>query len=211
MGSYVDVAILTKSTKNGGYCVAGIDVNTGRWIRLVSSDEVSCGALFDADMECEDGVHCEPFDVVRVPILRKHPHMYQPENILIDENEYWEKLRVISVPDLLNLHPPEIHTQLLGNIYPYITAERIGTVGHSLILVEVSNLVITHPTERSTKAAFYYGFTQYENISVTDPDFYRVLDNTRIPRAVLVMSLPDTPYQERKYYKFIAKIIPLSI
>ena len=32
------ICILTKSYKHGGYCVAGIDINTKEWIRLVNSD-----------------------------------------------------------------------------------------------------------------------------------------------------------------------------
>ena len=206
----VDVAILTKSIKNRGYCVAGIDINTGQWIRLVSNDTNSCGALFPPGLEYKDGTYCEPFDIARIPILGKHPNVYQPENVLIDEEIYWKKLGVISVPDLIRLHPPEEHNNLLGNVYPYITAERIGDVGISLILVEVSNLIITHPTDRSTKAEFCYGCTRYVNMSVTDPEFYHIPSNTRISQALLVMSLPDSPYNERKYYKFIAKIIKIK-
>lgn len=40
------IIILTKSKKHSGYCVAGIDYETGEWIRLVSSDLETEGALF---------------------------------------------------------------------------------------------------------------------------------------------------------------------
>lgn len=209
MENEIEVVILTKSAKNGGYCVAGIDVKNSRWVRLVSSDTGSHGALFDQDMRYMSGRSCKLLDVVRVPVLRKNPTEYQPENVLINEDKYWEKVGTLLIDDLLELHPPETHNCLLGNIYPYITEEKIDTVGHSLILVKVRDLIITHPTERSTKAKFGYRFTTYENMSVTDPDFYNTPDQTRIGQAILVMSLPDEPYQERKYYKFIAKIFPL--
>lgn len=39
------VILLTKSLKNGGYCVAGIDYYTGQWIRLVSGNQETKGAL----------------------------------------------------------------------------------------------------------------------------------------------------------------------
>lgn len=208
MENFVDIAIMGKSPKNGGYCVAGIDIHTNRWIRLVSSDERSYGALFNVHMQYEDHSYCVPLDVVRVPFLRPCPHIYQPENILIDENKYWKKLGTISMYNLLRFHPPETHRYLLGNLYPYITAERVGSVGHSLILVEVNNLVMTHPRERSTKATFFYQSTRYENISVTDPEYYSTPNNLRIERAILIMSLPNSPYNDR-YYKFIAKIYPL--
>jgi hypothetical protein len=209
MNKNIEVVILTKSIKNGGYCVAGIDINTSKWVRLVSSDRDSHGALFEQDIQYRNGMNCEPLDVARVPILRKMPTAYQPENVLIDETQYWEKVRKVSIGDVLELHPSETHNYLLGNIYPYITKERIDTVGHSLILVKVGHLVITHPRPQSTKAKFKYRFTTYDNISITDPDFYNTPDQTNIGKAILVMSLPIVPYQERKYYKFIAKIFPL--
>jgi len=209
MSKEIDVVILTKSSKNGGYCVAGIDVNSSKWVRLVSSDTRSHGALFDRDMQYRNNTFFNLLDVVRVPVLRKVPSEHQPENILIDEEEYWEKIGELSISDVLELHPPETHRFLLGNEYPYITEERVDTVGHSLILVKVSDLIITHPRERTTKASFRYRFTTYENMSVTDRDFYNTPDQTELGDAVLIMSLPDTPYPERKYFKFIAKLFPL--
>ena len=105
------------------------------------------------------------------------------------------------------LHPAENHLTLLGNKYPYITIEKIATVGRSLILVEVHNLVITHPDESRTRASFMYGSTPYSRMPVTDLD-YRHSDAS-IDTAVIVMSLPDVPYYERRFYKFVSKVFPL--
>ena len=210
----IEAVILTKSVKNGGYCVAGINVQTNQWVRFVSNDIASHGALFDKDMQYEDESYCKILDVVRIPILNNFPSEHQPENVLIDDKVYWEKTREISVPKLLEMHPPEQHDLLLGNENFYITESEIDTVGHSLILVEVKNLVITHPREHSTKATFKYRFNKYKNMSITDPDFYDTPDQTNICKAILVMSLPDAPYimpnLEPRYYKFIAKIFPLQ-
>lgn len=208
MSKTIEAVILTKSAKNGGYCVAGIDVQTSEWVRFVSNDDTSHGALFNQDMQYEDGSYCEILDVVRIPILDNVPSEHQPENVLIDDEKYWEKTRALSIPELLEIHPPEQHFLLLGNQYAYITEERIGIVGHSLILIRVNNLVITHPYEHTTKATFDYNFDTYEKMSITDPAFYNTPDQTNIGEAILVISLPDAPYQERRYYKFIAKIFP---
>ena len=40
-----EVAILTRSSKFKRYCVAGIDINTGEWVRFVSDNEQAHGAL----------------------------------------------------------------------------------------------------------------------------------------------------------------------
>ena len=209
MSNSIDVVILTKSSKNSGYCVAGIDVNSRKWVRLVSSDEKSHGALFHLNMQYQNQTYCQILDVVRVPVIRNHPIERQPENILIDEKKNWEKIKEISIDDVFKMHPPETHSFLLGNQYSYITEERVDTVDRSLILVEVSDLIVTHPIEDTTKASFQYRSTKYKNMSVTDPDFYSTPDRTIIERAALIMSLPDTPYNERYYYKFIAKLFSL--
>jgi len=203
------VAILTMSSKNGGYCVAGVDVKNGNWIRLVSDNVNTHGALSKNDIAYQNGRYCKPLDVVQVPIIRATPLEYQPENVLIDTEKYWKKMDTISLEDILEIHPPEHHTVLLGNQYSYITEAGIGKVGHSLILVEVTNLTITHPNERSTKATFTYCNTQYNDISVTDPDYYFVQNQWHIDNAILVMSLPESPYNGNWYYKFVAKIFPV--
>ena len=78
------MVVLTKSAKNGGHCVAGIDVDTGNWVRLVSNDLNTHGALSDQDMQYQDRSYCTPLDIVSVPIIKACPSQYQPENILID-------------------------------------------------------------------------------------------------------------------------------
>lgn len=82
------VAILTMSSKNGGYCVAGVDVKNGDWIRLVSDNVYTHGALSSDDIKYKSGGYCKPLDVVQVPIIRYTPLEYQPENVLIDRKEY---------------------------------------------------------------------------------------------------------------------------
>ena len=203
------VAILTMSSKTGGYCVAGGEVKNGDWIRLVSDNVYTHGALSSDDIKYKSGGYCKPLDVVQVPIIRYTPLEYQPENVLIDRKEYWKKVDTVLLEDILEIHPPEYHTVLLGNQYSYITEAGIGKVGHSLILVKVEDLIILHPNERSTKATFTYNDTQYNDISVTDPDYYYVQNQWHTDNAILVMSLPESPYNGNYYYKFVAKIFPI--
>mgnify|MGYP007105586249 CR=1 FL=1 len=40
-----EAVILTRSSKIGGYCVAGVDIHTGEWVRFVSDDAKTHGAL----------------------------------------------------------------------------------------------------------------------------------------------------------------------
>jgi len=46
-------------------------------------------------------------------------------------------------------------------------------------------------------------------MSVTGPDYYNIPDGTKINEAALVISLPDNPHPEDRYYKFVAQIYEL--
>ena len=211
MRENIKIIILTKSSKHHGYCVAGVDAKTGKWIRLVSSDINTHGALSACHLKYKDGTYCRPLDIVSVPIIKRCPTVLQPENILIDEKAQWTKIGRASLGELINTHMLESHVYLLGNAYPYITSAKIGTVGHSLELVYVKNMIIYHPQEQRTKACFdsLNGIT-YKDMSVTDRDFYDMPNNTMIGDALIVVSLPDTPIMENRYYKFVAKIFPIN-
>ena len=61
------------------------------------------------------------------------------------------------------------------------------------------------------KATFIYNGIQYSNMSVTDPDFFNITVEEPFctDNAVVVMSIPDAPYEvngENRYYKFVAKV-----
>ena len=154
MRENIRIIILTKSSKHHGYCVAGVDAKTGEWIRLVSSDVNTHGALSACHLKYKDGTYCKPLDIVSVPIIKRCPTAFQPENILIDEKTQWAKLGRVSLRELINTHTPEFNKYLLGNAYSYITSAKIGSVGHSLELVCVKNMIIYHPKEQRTKACF---------------------------------------------------------
>lgn len=208
MTDSVTMVVLTKSSKYGGYCVAGLDVSTGQWVRLVSTDAKKNGALAAWDVQYEDNRFCEPLDVVKVPVLNCQPEPFQPENVLIDTSQRWHFLKKTNLQRLTLWHPLEDYRFLFGNTASALTENEISSLGHSLLMVRVSGLTLTHPDNRSTKADFVFNLVSYHNISVTDPNFYTAPDGARIDDAVIVMSLPSIPFRGL-YYKFIAKIFRL--
>lgn len=205
-----EVVILTRSSKFGRYCVAGVDLITGDWVRLVSNDAPTHGALSICDITYADGSICNPLDVVLVDVVCATPLSHQPENYLIDSSKCWKKIGEYTFSDVLTVHPAEVWPDLFGNQGSFVDAKEIDDIGFSLTLVEVSSLTIYKMINRNnqpkTKASFIYNGKQYNNMSVTDPDYYSVQDGMRFAHAYLVISLPDTPIPENRYYKFVAKI-----
>lgn len=209
-----DIVILTKSSKNHGYCVAGIDVNTGKWIRLISNDQDSHGALFYKDIIYSDGRECNIFDVVRVDVCKYRELLPQTENFLINKNNKFQKLGNMDINQVLKIHSEEKHSFIFGNLREYLIDCEIEKlkIDHSLMIIKVENLLIEqiisdyNGIQRTkTKATFFYNSSLYEKFSVTDPYFYEVKDGFATDEAILVISLPDMPWCGR-YYKFIAKI-----
>lgn len=207
-----EVAILTKSSKYKGYCVAGIDINTGEWVRFVSDNEQTHGALSAYDISYADRHICKPLDVVSVEVVGAAPLPHQPENYLIDSREYWTKTGECTLSDVLTVHPAEVRPYLYGNLGSFVDGEEIDDIGYSLTLVKVSSLTISQTTNTygkpKTKASFVYNGKWYNNLSVTDPNYYSVPNGTRFVQAYLVISLPDTPFPENCYFKFVAQIYP---
>lgn len=199
---------MTESSKFSGKCVAGIDVKSGKWVRLVSDDEETHGAIANSDLYYQDGGKCQVLDIVDVPIIEECGDDIQPENVLLDTSKYIRYVGMASLEDVLEIHPAEIRNDILGNKYSYISEQRVDSVGYSLALVEVQDLEIVqveNPNGRpKTKVNFTYQGYSYTQMSVTDPRFYSVTSGTVYDSAVLVISI-GTPYNE-KYYKFVSGI-----
>lgn len=200
--------VLTKSSKFSGYCVAGIDCKSGNWIRLVTEDLQSHGAVEAENLTYKNGRECQNLDIIKVPIINAVNDVLQPENVLIDTSKCMRFVEKATIEDALKIHPAETRENILGNKYPYITEERVRQLGYSLTLVKVNNLLIKqvanpdgHP---KTKVDFTYQFERYENISVTDYRFYSTANGTLYNEAYLVVSI-GTPYKNR-YYKFVSAI-----
>ncbi|OPZ95086.1 MAG: hypothetical protein BWY74_00052 [Firmicutes bacterium ADurb.Bin419] len=207
----INVVILTKSSKYKKYCVAGIDIDTGKWVRLVSSDSESHGALSYQNIRYADGTAVNVLDKVKVNILDFKPSATQPENVLIDESKHFIKKGTSTIHEVLEIHPPEEHKTILGNDSYYVSPSDIGIVKHSLVLIKVNNVSFNwwqnSYGKDKLKMNFFYNGKYYSNISVTDPDYYQVQDNLTIQSAILVISLPDDDWSsENGYYKFVAKI-----
>ena len=207
----IQVVILTKSAKFGKFCVAGIDVHTGKWVRLTSSDANCHGAIDEKYLRCPDNTICNVLDVVNVAISSYCPQNVQPENYLIDERFRFRKIGKMTINDVITIHPCENYEYIFGNEYCKVKEQNINGMGHSLTLVEVSDLILTKHVNNSdqpkTKASFIYNNKQYNDFSVTDQNFFCINGIVKHKHTYLVVSLPDSSFGDNHYYyKFIAKI-----
>jgi hypothetical protein len=169
---FIEMVILTKSSKYKNYCVAGINLKDGSWIRLCSEEPSIAGALSIQNLKASDNTYCDVFDVIEVCIKRKDSSIIQSENFTIDESKPFKKLYKISLKDIIKKHPLEQHKYIFGNQSYKLSYDEAIEQNRSLLMIEVNNLTIDRIKKDNgrikSKASFFYNGKNYENISITD-------------------------------------------
>lgn len=201
------ICILTKSIKDHDYCVAGIDITTGKWIRLVTSKD---GGAFPKEML--DDKNFKELNVLEVEVKEHVPYHVQIENWLIDANSEIKKIGNLSKLQVFNLHPIEKPKMIFGTMRNELEKAEIKKLNHSLEIINVKELQLDTSLKGDGKHHYkvkfqYNGYTY--NLSLTDPKYRNEdFDQIRIPSATIIVSIPAVPYGENDlYYKFVAKIL----
>lgn len=199
------IFIMAKSAKEHNYCIAGKDLMTNRWIRLVSDEEG--GAISDSQSKVTfSGAQCghpwpvKVFSVVEVELTASAPLIGQPENWIIGGG-VWQlrnyKKKDISLEALID-NPKD----LWGVGYKIPESEAYN-VDASLYFVRVDELRVYKNESRKQKAEFVYNGIMYRNFAVTDKEYFGV-ENQYIGEAYLVVSLGQSYNNSR--YKIVGKI-----
>ena len=204
-----EILLLTKSTMKGGFCIAGIDTHSHKWIRLVQNAEGDPLNGPSSKYQNAEG-QCEALDIVSVDIAERVPCGIQSENCRV-KSDTMHKVRSCSVSEVLRLCEPENHEYIFCNTSFRLTDSEVREYGldYSLMFVQVQNLTINYSKK---KADFLYNGRSYKDFAVTDPKFTAkdgfLGGSVNFGAAYLVVSMPKQPYRTKNYYyKFVAKIL----
>lgn len=201
------VCILTKSLKDHDYCVAGIDITTGKWMRLVTSKD---GGAFPKEML--DDMHFKELNVLEVEVKEHIPYHVQTENWIIDEKVEFKKIGTLTKQQVFNLHPIESPDMIFDSQKNELERSDIKKLDHSLEMINAKELQLDTSMKgdgrHHYKVKFQYNGHEY-NLSLTDLKYRNEdFDQIRIPSATIIVSIPAIPYGENDlYYKFVAKIL----
>lgn len=206
----MDVIILSKSSKHHKYCVAGINLKTGDFVRLNSEDEMTHGALGNDDMICDDKSSCEVLDIVHIRIKEKKPLPTQPENVIVDQSYQWKKLGKCSVGELVKYLSYKSQSKVFGSNIYCLSEVQAFECNRSLELVRAKNIVLYFQQnafgQKKSRVDFYINGLWHKAYYMTDPSYYTAKDRTVINDAILLISIPDG----EPYFKFISKIFPIT-
>ena len=209
------IIILTKSIKHTGYCVAGIDCDTGEWIRLVSSDMETEGAVPKYFLYYSDGSMLDIYDIIECELKQPCPTNVQPENWLYDENVSWKKIGKSSLEHVLGIHGYDRPEYVFYDSQVSLPENWKFKGGGSICILNIEKACIwvkTFDGKQTVSLNFTYNgyFYKYMRISQTDiKDYYSNKSDGEYPiyANAIVFSLTDRYYYNGKYYKVVAQIL----
>ena len=226
------IICLAKSRKIGGYCIAGKELKSGKWIRPVSirsTEEIS-------SRECmyDTGKEVEVLDIVDIPIKGHKPENFQPENFLINCSYQWKYVRKFETSKLSTICDTPQDLWLIKSCYncssyygknDRIPQEYCEQISQSLyfitpeslkILVRIEGEEFNNPRKK-IRAVFIYNNCQYI-ISVTDITIEKYflskdigiysIENSK-NRVYICLSI--APFEDGFCYKFVASVIPYEV
>ena len=218
----IEIICLANSRKLSGRCIAGKENKPPfRWIRPVSNRESK--EISEKEQLCRNGEKATVLDIIRIPIIRHQPSLFQTENHLITADKYWERTGSINKDKLKVLcDNPHILWRPTENTYwginDRIAESKVSDISGSLYLIHVNHIRILVKNEgiqfgkskRKVRAEFLYGNIFYR-LPVTDPEiealYFRKCDGIyQINQKCYIcvsIGLPHKGY----CYLFIASII----
>jgi hypothetical protein len=187
-----DILILANSTKNGGFCVAGKDIVSNKWIRLVGDKdgaELTLSQIIYNDVTGKrQMIRYEPFNkFIRLNIGDPVPLLYQPENILIS-SEPWQEIQVTQ--HNITYDTPIDLWGAGDRIKAYDIEQGLLNILQSLYLIQVSNLQFYVNDYNSHRACFKYGDNVYDLGATMNPAiFCDLVNGMRAHNNILTVSL----------------------
>ncbi len=204
------ILILTMASKRKKYCVAGIDIDTNEFIRLVDNKYPESNGLALHQMMDEHGQFAQILDLVTVSNIVPAPTDIQPENYTICfETKF--KIEVKFSPRLMSKIiqrcPVFPANAILGNKTHRVPLKDKDKITHSLEVLYVNKLRTYVNEEGKFKADFIFHNVAYSKFGVSDPEVFS--GPLSAEWAYIVVSIPDMENKDKNmdaYYKCVAKI-----
>lgn len=219
------IICLANSYKNGGRCVAGIEIvnnQFGPWIRPVSNRPAR--AINIAEHTCADGTPCKPLDILDIDFGQPVPEGYQSENVFITPNVSWVKAGQAAIDWLTPVldagqGPLWPHTESTANgENDKISTANLPQIGTSLSLVQPANATVRvfqnyfrEEGKLDVRVQFSWG-GQDNDLKLTDPVKLAVyqaagVGNYNVVNPTMCISIGEVFAAQNEAYKLVAGLI----
>ena len=212
------LVILAASAKFNNYCVAGVDADTGEWIRPISEKPELEEAVPLDDLKYPDGSRAELLDVVEIKFSdRSANNPIQPENFFYNAKYYWQKVGRVTLREVVDTRGFDLRDEIFYTDKRSILGADVIKLParESLLLLPVENLFIAVEEAEDHKkffADFEYRGKKFYRFSVGDIEVrskfaangagkYFLKEN-----ATVVFSLTNPFRYNSECYKMLAQI-----
>lgn len=208
-----EIIVLAKSSKHSEYCIAGIDTTTGEWVRPVSDNISSEGAVPLEQITYQDGSELQVLDIVSIQFIKPVPTKSQPENYLYDPDHCWVKTGHATIEEVIQKRGYDDVEEIFYNTDKVVSEEEID-YSPSLLLLRVENPKIYIKTFESQKIDlnFKYRNTWYNFFRISDIQIKQQYTDKEDGKyscgisRIVVLSLTGKYEGSGKYYKMVAHI-----
>jgi hypothetical protein len=212
------VLCLAFSRREGGNCFAGIEIDTGSWVRPVR-DELG-GPLYDHEClaKTPNGFRCpQVLDVIELELLSHCPKLGQPENRIMGTTQ-WEVVGRRDIESLRTFVSDD--PELFRGYDRFVSASEVQTRPPtcSLCLISPGSLIWLAEVNRYGRRRILGRFTvcgQSYTLPLTDDAYAVKLADIEISRSrsedlsaplFLTLSLGDVWKEQNRHYKLIAGV-----
>ena len=210
--------ILAESAKYNNFCVAGVDVDTGKWIRPISEKPELEEAVPLDDLKYPDGSRVELLDVVEIKFSdRAVNNPIQPENFFYNEKYFWQKVDRVTLQEFIDKRGYDLRDKIFFSDERSIFGADVEkfSARESLLLLPVENLFISVEDAKDHKkffADFNYRGKRLSRFSVGDIAVRKKFEASGAGKyffkesANVVFSLTNPFHANYNCYKMLAQI-----
>ena len=210
--------ILAASAKYNNFCVAGVDIDTGAWIRPISEKPELEEAVPLEDLKYPDGSRVELLDVVEIKFSdRSANNPIQPENFFYNAKYYWQKVGRMTLQEVIDGRGFDLRDKIFFSDERSIFGADVEKISarESLLLLPVENLFIAVEEAKDHKkffADFDYRGKKFFRFSVGDIVVRKKFESNGAGKyflknnAAVVFSLTNPFHANYQCYKMLAQI-----
>jgi hypothetical protein len=209
--------VLANSYKLSNRCVAGIDLDTGKWIRPVG--QLLDGSILEHKTAVRKNgrfVPIVPLDVVEFEVGQNRATPHHPEDVEL--RGPFSLIGNMSIAELRAKFPEVVQDEgpIFGDYSDRIPAAAVLSIGShsSLMLMQVSRFGFDKTLNISGNPQFRGSWGErpkHVDLVITDPQFVHVrgsLSSGLIDGALVTISLGEE--LKGAHYKLIAAVLPLG-
>ncbi len=218
MSSVKRIICLANSWKLGERCIAGIDIDTGKWVRPV------CDSLYPEDGKVPESIRLingrEPqlLDILEIPLADTGNNFgFESENFSVLQGTWHLVGRAL--PYELNKYCPETQYILhnsIRTIKPSYLQRLPQENRQTLQLIKSSKFSVTRVRDKWKGNITIPSGESLNNLTITDPFLVDQLDNGQQPPDICFITVslsmpwspPDDQEEEKPCWKLIAGCIP---